>query len=358
MSFALNLFRQVASEESGNFFISSASVLSAMALATAAARGNTEAELSTVLDLTGSYEEKHAKLGSVCQLLQTDQLSLANRIFVNDQFDLENEYARFVKDVYDVKVSGIDVSEPEAEAARVSTWVEKKTNGKIKDIVKPDLVNTDLFAFLVNAIAYKGQWLDKFNKAHTYDDSWTLPNDGGTVQVPRMNKTFDKIPYARGENFHSVALDLEGDVAMVVILPTEGHTLDEVIASLSESDVTKVPSAYKREVVVSLAKWQYEGEYGMVDTFKELGVHDAFDGRVADFSRMTDQGVFISDIIHKTFIKVDEEGAEMAAATIVVAMIECVSMPTMFLTDQPFVYFAVDKNTKTILFSGRCSDPR
>ena len=128
MSFALNLFRQVASDEDGNFFISSASILSAMALAAAGARGNTENELNTVLNLDGSYEEKHAQLGSVCQLLQTDYLSLANRIFVNDQYDLENDYAKFVRDVYNVKVSGLDVSEPVSEAARVNLWVEKQTN--------------------------------------------------------------------------------------------------------------------------------------------------------------------------------------------------------------------------------------
>ena len=358
MSFALNFFRQVASEKEGNLFISSASVLTAMAIATAAADGNTETELSAVLDLTGSYEQKHASLGSVCQLLQTEYLSLANRFYVNDEFDLKAPYSSFVSDVYQVKVSGVDVTEPESEAARINLWVEKKTNDKIKDIIKPSMIDGNLFAFLINAIAYKGEWINKFDKSRTSDAGWTLPGDEGTVQVPRMHKTFDEIPYKRSEKFHSISLDLQGDVAMVLVLPTNGSTLNEVIATISEEDITSVPGGYKTEVVVGLTKWQFGGTYSLVDTFKALGVNDAFSDSDANFSRMADRQVYISDIIHKTFIKVDEEGAEMAAATVVKFALECCSMPLMFLTEQPFIYFAVDKNTKTILFSGRCSDPR
>lgn len=359
MSFTLNLFRQVAAENEGNLFVSPASILSAMAIATAGTDGNTEAELSTVLGLEGAYETKHASLGSTSQLLQTDYLSLANRIYVNDNYDLKPEFANFAREVYDVQVSGLDVSDPENEAARVNRWVEKKTNGKIKDIVNAGMIDPDFYAFIINAIAYKGNWKNKFDKKQTFDVAWTLPNDGGVTEVPRMHKLFDEIPYKRGDNFHSIALDLEGDVSMVLVLPTKEFSLDEVIASITEEEIASVTTAWNQEVMVGLAKWQFGGTYKLVDTFKELGVRDAFDEVNANFSRMTDQSISISDIIHKTFIKVDEEGAEMAAATVVVCRMEsCAAAPPEFITDQPFIYFAVDKNTKTILFAGRVSDPR
>lgn len=357
MSFALNLFRQVATEQSGNFFISSASVLAAMAIATAGANGETESELDQVLELNGDYQSKHRSLGELMRALSSGNLTMANRLWVNDQYQLKPEFCNFVAETYNTSVATLDVTDPDNEAARINRWCEKNTNGKIKDIADPATINEMLLATLVNAIAYKGSWTSKFDKKMTRDDSWFC-SDGTEITAPRMNQTLECRVKVWDKATTAIALELDGDVAMVLIKPyNENISLESVVESLTEEKIVSVLDAYENEVVVSLVKWKFEGKYDLIPTMEGLGAHSAFVEGVADFDRMTNESIYISGITHKTFISVDEEGAEMAAATKVDFGLESAYMPFVFETNRPFVYFAVDRKTKTILFSGRVSNP-
>lgn len=359
MSFAMNLFRQVAKENPGNFFISSASVLSALAIATAAANGETETQMDQVLDLVGPYEDKHLTMGAQLSSLRSDKLALANRLWVNDKFTLKGDFANFVGDAYQTKIGDVDVSDPENEAERINRWCEKSTNGKIKDVVSADSVNDDLYAILINAIAYQGSWVKKFEAKRTVPFNWTLES-GETVEVPVMQQTLD-CPYWRRDGMHAIALDLEGDVAMVLVMPEDGSevTLDQIVETLPEGYLSDILNSYQDEVIVGLAKWEFEGTYDLIPTCQELGIRDAFEEGLANFSRMAKESIYISAILHKTSVKVNEEGAEMSAVTKVSFGLEsCMAQPKTFITTEPFVFFAVDKKSGTTLFSGRVSDPR
>lgn len=366
MSFHINLFRQIAAENPGNFFVSSTSIQAAMSIATAAAAGKTEKELASVLDMEAlldldSYEVTHHIQGERFRNLRNDSLTIANRFWVNEEYDLKPAYCDLVSRAYDTKIGTLDVSDPENEAARVNRWVEKNTNDKIHDLISPDVINPDLLAILVNCIAYKGEWTTKFDKKDTRDEQFCVAHDQ-TVYAPRMSRLIE-CNYLFESGVQAIALDLENDIALVCVMPSARYdgevntiTLDDVIATIDEGFINRVLDSYKNEVDVGLVKWKFEGTYPLIPTFKALGVNQVFDSR-SDLSRMSDESVYISDILHKTFISVDEDGAEMVAATKVDFALECAFMRPSFVTDRPFIYFAVDRKSRTILFSGRVSDP-
>ncbi len=360
MSFSINFFREIACSEDGNFFISPINVLAAMSIADAAAKGATENELDLVLGLNGTYEQKHRKVSHLLDSLISENLQMANRIWVNQDYTLDDDFSNFISENYHVGVGTIDVSKPDEEAERIDRWTSEHTNEKITTIADPDNINDKLYAVLISAIAYKGSWLRKFDKNSTWNDTWNLGN-GSSITVPMMHCGGYLCGYTRDYPdlmFNGISLDLEGDLAMVLIAPADSVTLEQVIALVGEDEINSIIDSHKMGVNIGLVKWKFEGSYELVDSFKNLGVEKAFDESQADFHRMTPFQVYISDIVHKTMIEVNEEGAEMAAATKVEFGLESCCLPPSFNTDRPFIYFAVHKPTRQILFAGRVMDPR
>lgn len=353
--FSLDLLRTVSETNSGNIFLSPVSILAAMSVATAATDGDTESELKTALGLDGDYNSCHRANGDNLRQLVGDGLTIANRIWINESIPLHEAYRTFISDVYDVKVSDVDTSDSAGEAARINRWVEKATNEKIHEIINPGMINPDLVAIITNAIAYQGNWIEKFDPEDTFPGNWKL-DDGSAVLVDMMNKYSDcRAPYIKTKTYSGISLKLDGDVSMAIILPNADTSCDSVLSGLETKDILAVVDGYTRDVMVSIPKWTVETEYKLIPTFQAMGVSKAFGG--GDFSRMSGESIFISDIVHKAFVRVNEEGAEMAAATAVVATLECmVASPPHFKADRPFLYFAV-KNGE-ILFAGRLSDPR
>ncbi len=368
MSYALNLLRQVVADKpQDNVFISPISVLAAMSMATAGADTQTEKELRQALGMSeGSYEDAHRAVGQLLRSLQS--VKIANRVWVNDRIALMEDYRVLVDEIYNSKVSYLDVSDPQGEAGRVNAWCKRETNERIESLITPDHINPDLAAILTNAVVFKQNWKKQFDSKYTQDDDWTLPN-GERVEVPLMNKPFDfQAPVLRRGNVLGLALEFEGDVSMILLQPSvraetiEEHMsqLDQVLAEVDQPFIDQLLNRYSSDVILAMPRWKSQSEYSMVPYFQGMGVEAAFqDG--ADFSRMTDEACYISEIIHKTFIEVNEEGAEMVAATAVVMTLECAVVaapPTIIRLDRPFIYLAVDNKTGTPLFAGRLLDPR
>jgi serpin B len=211
---------------------------------------------------------------------------------------------------------------------------------------------------LVNAIYFKADWLDQFDSGDTFDVPFHLL-DGSTVDIPMMHQGMH-IPYVQGDGFQAVELAYAGQtVAMDIIVPDEGN-FDAFDAALDVETLNEIFSSMQpASVQFGLPKFTFTTDFGLADQLKNLGMQDAFDPEIADFSGMSaSRDLFISDVVHKAFIAVDEDGSEAAAATgVIVGVTSAPMFDINLIVDRPFIFVIRDLQSGQILFMGRVVNP-
>jgi len=253
------------------------------------------------------------------------------------------------KSYFDAQVKGLDLSKP-SSADVINAWVSDATSKKIPKII--DDFDGDEVMFLINAIYFKGQWESQFKKSNTADAPFHAL-DGTTQNVPMMGQTG---PFRRSFGTDYDAFDLPyGNTAftMTVVIPKQGD-INAFTESLTEAKWKAIDAAMtKSEIVVGLPKFKLEWKKNLNDQLKALGMSVAYDDTSADFSRMSasTQRLVISDVIQKTFVDINEEGTEAAAATSVGAV--PTSMPPLIRADRPFVFAIRERLSGTIMFIGK-----
>ena len=210
---------------------------------------------------------------------------------------------------------------------------------------------------LTNAIYFNGKWVTPFEKSDTHDDAFNLLG-GGTVTVPMMTQT-GWIEYTAGAGYQAAALPYRGaDMAMVFVLPEEGRFV-EIEDGFSAELLADVTDSFESQrVKITVPKFEFESSIGLTDVLAQMGMPSAFQD--ADFSGMTgDRSLFISDVLHKAFVAVDEEGTEAAAATaVIMAEMAVIEEPAIEMKlDRPFLFLIHDNATGTVLFAGRVLNP-
>uniref|UniRef100_A0A914WK99 Serpin domain-containing protein n=1 Tax=Plectus sambesii TaxID=2011161 RepID=A0A914WK99_9BILA len=247
----------------------------------------------------------------------------------------------------------------EAESARneINGWVAETTKQRIKDLLAPDVLNSDTRLVLVNAIYFKGEWAEQFkdyqtNKATFYAAS----NKESKVDMMHMTERFK---YSDQPDCQVLGMHYKGyELAMYVFLPKKRDGLAEVESSLTGERMLQLIEGDRRiEVEVFLPKFKLEMSFGLGEALSSMGMSDLFDCNKADLSNITgDKSLHVSAVIHKAFIEVNEEGSEAAAATAVVMMLECGMVgpdvpPPKFIADHPFLFAISDG--KNLFFLGR-----
>ena len=282
------------------------------------------------------------------------QLDIANSIWIKDNFQVQNEFITKNVNHFDAEIRNAPFNQQ--TVADINKWCSDKTRGKINKVLKT-LSPDDIMA-LVNAVYFKGMWKDSFDKHSTYPQDFTLA-DNSKVKVPLMFKEA-KYSYLENGDLQAVRLPFgKGDMAMTFILPKKG--LKDFQQKFNEHDFQTVQEKMnKQNILLYLPKFKIEFEKSLVDTFKGMGMKQAFafsDG----FAKINpSQRLAISQVIHKTFLEVKEEGAEAAAVTAVVMKKESAAigpqLPIMKI-DKPF--FCAISNTKTgnIVFMGSIFNP-
>jgi serpin B len=249
----------------------------------------------------------------------------------------------------------------ESEKARqtINSWVEKKTNEKIKDLIPPRILDALTRLVLTNAVYFKGEWKEQFKKNGTKKS--IFHNAAGNDVSTDMMYNKARYGYFENDKYQFLEMSYKGnEVSMYVLLPKETQGLTKVTTNLSiETINSSIKNLKRQKVKVYFPKFKLNLSYRLERLMKSLGMNDAFSKR-ADFSKMTgNKELYISAIIHKTFIEVDEKGTEAAAATAVVMRMK--SAPPVdspeFKADHPFFYFIRENSTGTILFTGRLNDP-
>jgi len=361
--FGLDLFKElVRGERDENVFVSPLSVSMALGMTYNGAAGTTEEAMRNTLkfdDLTleqinGAYRSLIDLLGS----LDPDvQFQLANSIWYRMGVTFRQDFIDRNQIYFNAEVRGLDFSAPEA-AATINDWVSENTGDRIEDIVS-DPIDPMTVMFLINAIYFKGSWTYEFDTEETEDDVFMLP---GGVEAPcRMMNQAGDFMYFRGMGFQAIDLPYgNGDFSMVVILPDRPkNDIDSIIDALDqETWIGWLESFDEQEGHIQLPKFTLEYEAMLNKVLTALGMGVAFDMGAADFSGMYSgpQRLFISKVKHKSFVTVDEEGTEAAAATSVEVGI---TSPTGFRmrVDHPFLFAIRDSHTQTILFMGKIVEP-
>ncbi len=363
-TFALSLYGELREQE-GNLFFSPFSISAALAMTYGGARGNTAAQMEQVLHFEVTTERLHQAFSQLTEQLNAQgkkggyQLSVANALWGQQGVGFLKKFLDLTEKHYGAGLRQVDFAAA-TEAARktINAWVEKETQGKIKDLIQPGVLNALTRLVLTNAIYFKGTWAEQFDKKATRDAPFTLATRQ-QVKVPMMHKT-ENFGYTEAEDFQALELAYAGDdLSMVIFLPREVDGLAALEKKLSLENLESWLGGLRRQTVqVSVPRFTMTSEFGLQDVLKSLGMTDAFSG-AADFSGMTGRrDLFISAVIHKAFVDVNEEGTEAAAATAVVMMTSAAPRPpVVFRADHPFIFLIRDNASGSILFIGRLVNP-
>jgi serpin B len=356
-AFGLRLFRKIAdSEKNKNVLISPLSAAMALGMALNGAAGETETAMRNALGLAGmERDEINTAFQGLIEVLSgldpAVRFQIANSIWHELGLEIEPDFIRTNKTYFNALVQGLDFNSPEAPGV-INQWVSEKTYGKIPEIV--DGIDQAQVLFVINAIAFKGNWTTQFDPKNTTADFF-LKADG--TQVPcdmmRLETGFD---YYRNGSFEAVDLPYGGgDFSMTVFLPNPGTPVDVFIKGLSADSLDVWSGKMQKNIIVlQLPKFKLQYEIRLNDALSALGMGIAFTDR-ADFTRiLKGGGIQIDEVKQKTYIDVNEEGTEAAAVT---AISFTVSMPYLFRADRPFVFLIRERRSGTILFMGKIEDP-
>ena len=366
-AFALALYRQLAGNE-GDLFYSPYSIYTALMMAYAGAAGETAAQMEQALAIELPGSDVHAALNALnLTLLNNSQFdgkpvfsfNVANQLWGQKDFAFNEQFLNTLSANYNADLKTVDFNDSENARALINLWVAAQTNDKIKDLIPAGVLDALTRLVLTNAVYFKAAWMNQFDPSKTALGSFTLA-DGSQVDVPMMHAQRSMQAFVN-EQFEAVELPYEGGMySMVLVMPAQG-SLADFEASLDADRLNEIlGSLSTASVTLSMPKFKLESSFGLSEAMKTLGMTDAFTPGIADFSGMEDtRSLYISDLLHKAYVDVNEEGTEAAAATAVV--VGMTSMPAESYTisfDHPFLFLIRDIQTNTILFMGRLADPR
>lgn len=366
-AFALALYQQLA-ESDGNLFYSPYSIYTALMMTYAGAAGQTAEQMKQALEITVPEGEAHAALNALNLTLKNNSMfdgapvfsfNVANQLWGQKDFAFNEQFLNTLSAYYDANLKTVDFRDSENARALINLWVAAQTNDKIKDLIPEGVLNALTRLVLTNAVYFKAAWMNQFDPANTAPGTFTL-SDGSQVDVPMMRAQRSMQAFV-DEQFAVVELPyVGGRYSMALVMPAQDG-LAEFESSLDAERLNKIlGSLSTASVTLSLPKFKLESSFGLSEAMKTLGMTDAFTPGLADFSGMEGtRNLYISDLLHKAYVDVNEEGTEAAAATAVV--VGMTSMPAESYTidfDRPFLFLIRDIQTNAILFMGRMADPR
>ena len=374
--FALELYNKLAGQQ-GNLFLSPYSISTALAMVYAGAKGQTEEQMAKALEFPISADSNnnelkshsiahfHYTFGEIIKQLNASgekggyELTVANALWGQKDYKFLPDFLTLVKTNYDGNLEQVDFKTQTEEARKtINSWVENKTKDKIKELIKPGTLDSMTRLILTNAIYFKGKWESQFKPEQTQDAPFTLLG-GQNVNAPMMHQT-GKFGYMETDILQALEMPyVNNDLSMVVLLPKKADGVKDLEKELVSDNLTGwLARIHKREVQVFFPRFKMTSEFELAKVLGAMGMPDAFSGK-ADFSGMTgNRDLFISAVIHKAYVEVNEEGTEAAAATGVTMKLTSIPTPSpVFRADHPFIFLIRDNQTGSILFLGRVANP-
>lgn len=369
-AFAVDLLGELAAKESENLFFSPNSIETALAMTCAGARGATADQMAKVLHLPPKDGDIHRDFGRFLRELNASktadgkargyELSVANALWGQKGYPFLRGFVSLLRKNYGAGLEEVDY-EHDSEGARekINAWVEKKTRDRIKDLIGQGVLKPTTRLVLTNAIYFKGSWAEQFAKEATREEPFHL-SAGRQKTVHLMHRT-GRFDYMETDTVQALKLPYAGDdLSMIVLLPRKVDGLAALERFLSPDQLSEWFSELaRRRVEVFLPRFKVTAQFELNSTLTALGMSDAFDAARADFSGMTgNRDLMLSNVIHKAFVEVNEEGTEAAAATgAVIALTSAPLPPPVFRADHPFLFVIREEKSGAMLFVGRLADP-
>jgi serpin B len=368
-TFALDLYQQL-KESDGNLFYSPYSISLALAMTYAGARGETEEQMARALDFGLPQDRLHPAFNSLAIELakrgegakgkddEGFRLNIVNAIWGQKDYEFLNDFLDTLAENYGAGLRILDfIGAPEESRITINDWVSEQTEGKIKDLIPQGMINSLTRLVLTNAIYFNAAWAFPFSEHATSDGLFHLIN-GDQVTVPMMRQT-DSFGYAEGDNYQAVELPYDGnELSMVILLPESGQ-FPTFEGSLDFPKLEGILDSIRyQEVALTMPKFEFDSSFDLKATLSDMGMPAAFSDE-ADLSGMDgSHDLFITDVVHKAFVSVDEAGTEAAAATAVIVGLTAVpAQPVTVNIDRPFIFMIRDIETGALLFVGRILDP-
>jgi serpin B len=348
-AFGLDLLTAPTLADKPNLVVSPMSVSLALQMILAGAGGETAAQMTKVLRLPDGVRPQLPEFG------QTD-LKVSNTVWTQQGLALKPDYRDTLRTRFGTSLRETDFEDDPTDARRqINQTVADQTAGKITDLFPPEAIDSDTRLVLTNALYLKAAWAQEFPRDKTTDAPFTR-GDGSTVTVPMMHNDLSEevdLGYAEGPGYQVVTLPYKGgELAFTVIVPAD---LDAVRAKGIAAILDEVRPA---QVALAMPRFTTRSAMNLVETLEAAGMAAAFSDTSADFSGITDEAnLYISSVQHKTFVQVDEEGTEAAAATGVEAKATSAVQPHTVTVDRPFLFVITDTATGAPLFLGRIDDP-
>jgi serpin B len=288
----------------------------------------------------------------------SSELTVANAMFANKNFEFVKAFMDSNQKYYGAKLETLDFADL-STVNKINNWVKDNTKNKIPSIL--DKVAPDAILYLVNAVYFKGVWLDEFKKDETQPVDFKLSN-GGKKTVEMMNRS-EKMSYFAGNNFQAVMLPYKDKrLQMCIFLPDKKSNITAFINSLTPESWSQWREQFRKEEGhLGLPRFKVEYKTELSEVLKAAGMPCAFEDNCADFKKMIEQNAMISRVLHKTYLEVNEKGTEAAAATAIEMSVTSAPMnpkpPFEMICDRPFVVAIQDEKTNAILFLGAIVDP-
>jgi serpin B len=371
--FALDLFGRLSQDSpDDNLFFSPFSISAALAMTAAGAEGETGVQMADVLGFTLPGPRVHPAFSLLLEQLSPDYraslcsegqepltLEIANALWVEETFPLLAAFVGLVEEEYWAEARNVDfIGDPDAQRIVINDWVSDRTRGRIQDLLAPGVISGMTRVVLANAIYFLGAWQSQFQEGATRDEEFTRM-DGTVIETPMMHQT-EPFAFSRGNGCSAVSLPYSDGLSSMLILLPDGD-IGVFEGSLDLETLEAIRGSLQRiRISLSMPRFEFSSSLMLKDMLIALGMTDAFDPALADFSGLTGgRDLFISAVIHKAFVKVDETGTEAAAATaVIMALTSAAPPPSLELVlDRPFLFLILDDQSGSILFMGRVADP-
>jgi len=374
-AFAVDFYRQLSAdpEEDGrNLFFSPTSMYAAFALLYEGARHDTAAQMQDVFGFEPDAAARHNATAHLMASLNRDDphatLSMANALWLANGFEPSDSYLDIARNTYVADAERLDLSDPGGEggAKRINGWAYEKTHGKIREVITQEDLSGVIAMVLTNAIYFKGMWVTQFPAEDTREsDFWRDGTESVKADFMHVTGAFN---YTASDGVQVLKMPYKGDrLSMLVILPDGrdgiGALEDAVSADMIEQWRQDL---HPGEIVVAMPKFEMKTNYDLGDYLFYLGMTDAFSPDAADLlgiigiqpgEEYGGDSLYVTRATQDAYVKVNEEGTEAAAVTVITMARESLSLPPSFVADHPFLFLIQDDESGAILFMGRVSDP-
>ncbi len=357
--YSFDLYRET-KVENENLFLSPISTYYALLMAYEGSENRTKQEFEKVLHLKSSGTLKNDYLYHLaCKLDSGSGFKVSNAIWLDKSLHVEGDYSRSVSNKYFSDFKQTEFANTAAAISDINQWVSEKTNKRITEIVSAENVNQDTKLLIANAVYFKGEWLDKFEKKQTYPAIF-FANAENQYKIDFMKKR-EIIQYFENEEYQFISKPYkDSDLSFCIILPKKLFGIEKIEKKLNTDFLKGIfDNTYYTKTSLSIPKLKLEASYELSDALKNAGLKSAFIND-ADFSGITKEApLMLNKVLHKTWIELDEEKTEAAAATVATIMVTGAKLASfkVFNADHPFVFFILDNSSRTILFMGRYVEP-